>query len=546
MKPSSHRPPAKRALLAAACAVLALAAPSCVGESSAGAPKRPNVLLISVDTLRADHLSCYGYERRTSPQLDALASQGVRFERAWSSSSWTLPAHMTLLTGLPVSGHGICDDRLFTRESQGGDPLPVARKGLFLSELLEREGYRTAGFYSWKYLAPEFGFGPGFEVYERLGHNFYSYEPVWTQFQQMQEAGDRDGMRALAAKHPELFDPTTPSSAEIVDAGIQWIEGVTTADPEQPFFAFLHLFDVHDPYTPPAPYDRMFDPGYEGPIDGTRVTSKDSPVHAEMAPEDLAHLIALYDGEIAWVDAQLGRLFARLDELGLADNTIVAVVSDHGEEFFEHGAKTHRNNLHVETVHVPWLLRWPAGLTTVREVGVSVGLEDVAPTLHGLCGLGVMPGAAGVDLSPALRGEEAFADREIWSELLHFEGALPPQLELALRHGDRSFLRGSRGRTDDDLETFNLASDPGEQNPVRVLLSDPAARPFHLALDSQRTRLLALRARLPFVWLGTDGALSAADIAELAAMGYTGIADGPLSGEAADAETLCIDGCVWR
>lgn len=534
----------RTALWAAVCAILALSAGSCVHETAASAPQRPNVLLISVDTLRADHLGSYGYERPTSPRLDDLARGGVRFEKAYSSSSWTLPAHMTLLTGLPVSGHGVCDDRLFTRQAPTGGALPVERRGHFLSELLARQGYRTAGFYSWKYLEPQFGFGPGFETYERLGHTFYSYEPVWTEFQRLQAAGDRAGMRALADQHPRLFDPTTPSSREVVDAGIEWIESVATNGGEEPFFAFLHLFDVHDPYTPPPPYDRMFDPDYAGPIDGTRVTSKDSPVRADMAPEDLAHLIALYDGEIAWVDSQLGRLFERLDELGLAENTIVAVVSDHGEEFFEHGAKTHRNNLHVETLHVPWILRWPAGLAPDRSVEVSVGLEDVAPTLHGLCGFGAMPGAAGADLSPALRGEEPFADREIWAEMLHFEQPGTPRREVSLRHGDRSFLRGARGTDYRTIEAYDLAHDAGELDPKRFTIDDDEARNFRLALDSLRTRLEAVRNRLPLIWLGAESALDSADLAELAAMGYTGLGEELESG-AEHAGRLCIDGCVW-
>lgn len=503
------------------------------------------MLLISIDTLRADHLSSYGYARATSPQLDALAAAGVRFEHAYSSSSWTLPAHMTLLTGLPVSGHGVCDDRLFTRRATSGAASPVPRRGHFLSELLHREGYRTAGFYTWKYLEPQFGFGPGFEIYERLGHTFYSYEPVWTEFQRLQEAGDRDGMRALAALHPQLFDPTTPSSAEVVDAGLAWIESASQADDEQPFFAFLHLFDVHDPYTPPAPYDTLFDPDYSGPIDGTRVTSKDSAVKPGMAPEDLAHLIALYDGEIAWVDSQLGRLFARLEELGLTDNTIIAVVSDHGEEFFEHGAKTHRNNLHVETVHVPWILRWPAGLEAGRTVAASVGLEDVAPTILGLCGLGVMPGAAGADHSAALRGDEPFEDRAVWSEMLHFEQPGPPRRELSMRFGAQSVLRGPRGTALDRFESFDLGQDPEERSALRFGPDAPTARSFESRLEVLRERLDALRSRLPIIWLTEDHALDAADLAELAAMGYAGI-DQPAAVSDQHAGRLCVDGCVWE
>lgn len=527
-------------------AVLALLlATACGTESEAAGPhRRPNVLLISVDTLRADHLSCYGYERRTSPRLDRLAAGGVRFARAYSSSSWTLPAHMTLFTGLPVSGHGICDDRLFTRKGPDG-ALPVPLRGRQLPEVFAADGYRTAGFYTWKYLEPEFGFGPGFERYERYGHTFYSYPPVWEEFQRLRDAGDREGLRALADAHPALFDPTTPSSPEVVDAGIAWIEDVTKDDADRPFFAFLHLFDVHDPYTPPAPFDRMFDPDYEGPIDGTRVTSKDSPVRADMAPEDLAHLIALYDGEIAWVDSQLARVFQRLDELGLTEDTIVAVVSDHGEEFFEHGAKTHRNNLHVESVHVPWILSWPGRLEGGRVVDRTVGLEDVGPTLLGLAGLSALPGATGSDLSDALRGAEPFADREVWSELLHFEVDGPPRRELSLRRGDESWMRAPRATDQHALEVFDTGRDPRELDPLRVTIAAPEATTFVQALDAFRTRLLAVRTRLPLVWLGADSALDEADLAELSAMGYTGAGETAVEEAAHHHDALCVDGCLF-
>jgi arylsulfatase A-like enzyme len=509
-------------------------ATGCSDSDDPGAP--PNVLLISIDTLRADHLHCYGYERATSPRIDALASEGVLFERAVSSTSWTLPAHLSMLTGLPVSAHGVCDDRLWTRNNSAGAPISPPLKGRFVSEDLADAGYNTAGFFTWKYLEPQFGFGAGFDTWERLGHQFFTHPVVGPEFQRLRAAGDVEGLRALAAKHPALFDDTLPSSPEVIEHASEWL-GEQSAD--DPFFLFVHLFDVHDPYTPPAPFDTMFDPDYTGPIDGRRITSDDSPVRGDMPPRDLENLIARYDGGIAYVDHQVGELLDRLSALGLDENTLVILTSDHGEEFFEHGHKTHRRQLHMESVHVPLVMRWPASLPQGERVSGYVGIIDLAPSMLAACGIEAPVPLGGVDLLPFARGLAENSKRTYTAELMLFDGSSAPERHLGVGTGLDWTITRRRGDSTLDELRIDLAADP---------LGRGNGAPLGTAMASEHSGLMqriresfgSLRAAQPERSGGLPQ-LTDHDRQQLAAMGYT---SGGEFGEG-DENRLCIDGCIW-
>ncbi|HJP02600.1 MAG TPA: sulfatase [Planctomycetota bacterium] len=525
--------------------ILALATACAGGEAE---PARPNVLLISIDTLRADHLSCYGYAQATSPHLDRLASEGVLFEDATSTTSWTLPAHISMLTGLPISAHGVCDDRLWTRPGPDGGAEPVYLRGVFLPEVLRGAGYRTGGFYTWKYLEPTFGFGPGFEVYERLGHTFYSHPVVSKQFEELRAKGDTDALGRLAAEHPELFDDTRPSSPEAVERALGWIDEVRGETPERPFFCFLHLFDVHDPYQAPEPFHRRFaNPDYDGPITGRNVMGAGTPVQRGMEEGDLRHLVALYDGEIAWVDSQVGRLLDALEARGLTQNTLVVVVSDHGEEFFEHGEKQHRRSLYRESVHVPWIARWPAGLPAGRRVAGPVGLVDLAPTIAGLCDLAPPPGAMGRDLGALARGEVANEAVTYLSELTLFDRPGAPLRVVGLHRGSEHALLGARGDAPWIGQHFDLTLDPTEREfGERFSASEGPGPRWSARLEELRATLGPLRARLP-ARLADDATpgLAPSEIAELEAMGYAGVGEPARPSNATDPGRICLDGCIW-
>ncbi len=351
-------------------------------------PAGPNVLLICIDTLRADHLGAYGYHRATSPNLDRLARGGVVFENHISSTSWTLPAHAALFSSLPDSVHGCTDtDRVLA------DGITT------LAERFWAAGYETAGFFAGPYLHPAFGLGQGFEHYE----NCTSYARVLDGAPAEQWAMDLDVM------HQSHRDVTNPS---VFEAFTRWIDEPNRGT----FFMFVHLWDVHYDFIPPAPYDTMFDPEYTGSMTGDNFFF-DRSINPDMAPRDLEHLIALYDGEIAWTDEYLGRIIARLETLGVLDDTIIAVTSDHGTAFFEHGLKGHRNSLFDELIHVPLVIRYPEAIEAGTRVATQTRSIDIGPTLLDLAGLATPDDVHGHSLVKLVWRNQLDFDNQAVSEL---------------------------------------------------------------------------------------------------------------------------------
>ena len=536
----------ERAIGAVAPALtLALAAcgPSTNPATEPTAPPR-GILLISIDTLRADHVSAYGYERPTTPRIDSLAGRGVLFEHAFSTTSWTLPAHLSMLTGLGIDAHGACDDRLWDRVDEAGERVPPPLRGTFVSEVLHEAGWATAGFYTWKYLDDTFGFGPGFDVWERLGHDFFSHPEIGAEFLRLRRADDVEGMKALAAQYPDLLDSARVTSPETIERAKTWLSEHMAQNPAQPFFLFVHLFDVHDPYLPPEGFDRFGDPDYRGPIDGRRITSPDSPVRGDMPAADLERLVSLYDGGILWVDSEVGRLLDHVDQLDLTHDTLVVVTSDHGEEFYEHGQKVHRRQLFVESTRVPLLMRWPAALPAGQKIDESVGLIDLAPTLLAAAGLRSPSPMEGRDLGPLARGHPRSTQRAptYSSLLLRFEEGRWIERQIGFVDGHEhellSFLPdGSWTGT-----LFDLRRDPREHQGQGFGPEDERGQRVLERLDRLQRVGLALREGLPS--RGADlPSLSELDKSQLAAMGYVGVSEERAS--SSDAARVCTRGCVW-
>jgi len=373
----------------------------------------PNILLISIDSLRADHLHSYGYPRRTSPNLDALAAEGTSFETVISPTSWTLPAHMTLMTSLPPEEHGVITNR--KRLARGIDTLPLR---------LQRSGYATAGFVSATYLDGLYGFSRGFDDYD--------------DYTLLRVAGEKS--RAAITSHL------------VAQRAINWLQKQSASRERRPFFLFLHFFDVHYNYNPPQQYARMFDAAYAG-----RATGDVDSVRQGMPSRDLNHVIALYDGEIAWVDSNIGRILDTLRRLGVDKNTIVVITADHGEEFLEHGQAAHYKTLYDEVLRVPLLVRYPGHVAPGRRLQGQVRLMDVAPTVLTLAGFQVSHPGAGAEARSLACLLTSPSPRHV--PVLPAFGDLRGEV-ASVRTGDAKLIRNLRTHKE---EFYNLDKDPGER-----------------------------------------------------------------------------------
>jgi arylsulfatase A-like enzyme len=335
-------------------------------------PRRPlNLLMIAVDSLRRDHLSCYGYPRLTSPHLDRLAAGGVLFENSFSAYIPTTPGYSTMLTGRDVMATG-----MVSLSPKG--PLDTSQPTL--PEILKEHGY-TSGCV---------GFGGDFY----RGFDKYADYAAWVSWE------DRP-----ARKAENLNEKAIPLLEEMVGSG-------------QPFLLFLRHMDPHSPYLPPPPFDRMF---YSGnPCDPSQRTME--PVFAFkpfadffrswMPPgiTDVEYVIAQYDGELAYMDACIARLFTRLEELGVADNTLVLLTSDHGETLYDHDCFFDHHGLYEPTLMVPMVFHAPGLLPAGLRTRSYALLEDVVPTILDLLGLRQPLRDIKFDgrsLLPLIRGERA-------------------------------------------------------------------------------------------------------------------------------------------
>lgn len=479
------RPSAKALQLAAA--LLAGTWLAACGDVPSQPEARPHIVLISVDTLRPDHLGSYGYGRPTSPSLDRLAEEGALFEVVTSSSSWTLPAHAALFTGLPDSVHGA---------DRSSRQLIADRHTL--AERLQEAGYRTVGIWSGPLLDPQFGFGQGFEAY--WGHR----EPIGGGETQEDAAQQNWNAKHLMSHQ----DVTGPAILEKVEAAL-------AADDGRPLFLFVHLWDPHYDYLAPSPHAASFvSEDYQGTVDGQNVAAY---LDLESLPEaDLEHLIDLYDGEIASTDQQIGDIVSRLEDRGMLDQTAVVVTSDHGEEFFEHGAFGHRRHLYDASIRIPLVMRYPERVPAGRRIAAPTGIVDIAPTLIEWAGAQPLPHILGQSVQPLLDGEAPPENSTTVSQLIYeddMEGS-----QLALR--TESWKLIVRGQEQPSFELYDLVTDPGEQvdlHGVDTALTQAAEaqlRTTSAILEDLRNQHIQLRRKA--------SRLPAHTLKQLRALGYLG------------------------
>ncbi len=313
-----------------------------------GGPKPPNVILVTIDTMRPDHMGCEGYEGARTPNLDAFAASGFHFLRCTTPVPITLPAHTSILTGTTPLYHGVHDNTVYK----------VAPSNLTLAEILSESGYDTAGFISGVPLIREFQIDQGFAKYDDdlEVDDLYSWSP----------GRGSDGATQMEERKA---DATTA-------AAIRWLR----EEAREPFFLWVHYFDPHQSYDPPPPYGDLF---YDRP----------------------------YDGEIAFVDEQFGRLLAAVDDEDMSRRTSVVVTGDHGEGLGEHGELTHAMLTYDSTLRVPLIMQLVGEDSGGDRLTDEVQLTDIAPTILDHVGLEVPAVMQGVSLVPRLRENRSIRDR---------------------------------------------------------------------------------------------------------------------------------------
>jgi len=403
---------------------------------------RPNVLLVTLDTTRADHLACYGYRGVATPNLDAIAGRGVLFEQAATVTPLTLPAHTTIMTGMLPTYHGV---RVNGNTALGDDQTTLA-------EVLAARGYATGAFIAAFVLDGRWGLKQGFEHYD-----------------------DRFDLKKY--KHLDLGEVQRPGN-EVVDAALAWLE----AEKDKPFFAWVHLYDPHVPYAPPEPYASEY--ARRGPA-------------------------GPYDGEIAFMDEQVGRLTSWLARSGLDRSTVVVFVGDHGEGLGSHGEGTHGFFVYDYALHVPFVVSLPFEALQGRRAPGQVSTADVFPTVLDLLGVPspVKPqgrSLAGVLFDPTGGGEVPAYGEAMASNIQFGWSALH-----ALRTPRYKFIEAPRP------ELYDLASDAGETRNIAVQSPDVARR-----MKAELDRIMAETSRDAPAPQAAD--LDKETMERLSALGYVG------------------------
>ncbi len=361
----------------------------------------PNVLFITLDTVRAANLSLYGYSRPTTPQLERIAKSGVVFDRALAAAPWTLPSHASMFTGR------------YPHELSTDYTTPLDATYPTLAEFFRAHGYATAGFVAnYGYCGYETGLARGFVHYEDYPR---SLGQIASSSTLIRTVADNFRLRRLIRNDEHL---NRKSAAQLNHDFLSWL----ARENDKPFFVFLNYFDAHEPYLPPSPFDKKFGPG--------RKLGKYSPVHRHNWEPSLAHQplsaeqvreeMDAYDGAIAYLDQQLGFLFDALDKKGVLKNTLVILTADHGEEFGEHGIFDHGYTLYLPALHVPLLISFPERIPSGRRVAEPVSLRTLAATVVELTNLGDGAAFNGPSLSRQLAnatGVERPAETPVLSEV---------------------------------------------------------------------------------------------------------------------------------
>lgn len=433
-------------------------------QPSPQAAERPSLIVLVIDTVRADRLSSYGHHRLTTPVLDHVAREGVLFERATSASAWTLPSVSSILSGLPPSAHGV---RAYE------DQLPDAVETV--AEQLQAAGYHTAFL----------GVNSLFEAGRNLQQGFDYY-----------------------------FGIDEISGEELNQRLQAWLQ---ERPKDKPTFLYVHYFDPHCRYVPPEPYRQLYWP----PSEAQRTHRTMTPEQWRLMHEcfqlhfnpgepvlDVDYYLSEYDAELRHVDQVVGLFLERLKTVGLYDQSLLVLTSDHGEEFYDHGGYGHGKVLNEHTVHVPLMVKLPRGAQAGRRESGRVSSLDLAPTLLSYAGLPIPKRLPGLNLRPVLEGQGTLdPERAVFAET-DYEGK-----QRAVLQGTFKLLVSPNKSRPTAL--YDLSTDPGEQ---RDLLKQQPKKVAALtqALEQFEAAALEVSEDIP----GSRQELTQETLEQLRALGY--------------------------
>jgi arylsulfatase A-like enzyme len=382
--------------------------------------KKPNIILIVIDTLRFDHVSCYGYHRKITPNIDRLAQQSLLFKKAVSTAPWTLPSVASILTSRLPSILRIYED--YTTID---DRFPL------LPQILKNYNYTNYGIVSSVLLSSSLGFNKGFDYYKEVD----------------------------ITRHAGISSPLiTEKAVSCIRQGHN-----------NPFFLFLHYFDPHYPFILHEQY--KYHPSYKGRIKSGHHISDLWRIRHTLSQEDIRYLLSLYDSEIAFTDFHVGKLLNELINRDLYDNSIIIITSDHGEEFMERGWIGHTITLHQELIHVPLIMKLPGG--KARIIDTPVGLIDIVPTLCKYLGFEIPDGLDGKALN--LKGGSLAGSRPIYSETFNSQSNRPDAEPIAFVSVILDNWKLIHDGTTHTEQIYDLSSDPLEKSNLAGLNSEKSS-----------------------------------------------------------------------
>ncbi len=386
------------------------------GIKSDKKPQPLNIVLITISSLRADHVGCLGYHRDTTAAFDSFAKEGILFTQTFAVSGWMMPAHGSIFTALYPNSHGAThiDKKLGSKHKT-------------LAEILKANGYVTVGFCFNPRLDSEHGFDRGFDIYDD-----YSAAMM------LQSLTFDSG----------LIDINKHRTNDLINtAALAWLD----RNDQHPFLLFVHYYDNHWDYLPPSPYDKLYDPNYDGPINGRNIARE--PLFSNPPDDDgLNHMIALYDGQIRRTDDDLAILLNALRKKQLFENSIIILLADHGEQFYEHGHTSHQG-LFEELIHIPLAIHIPGMQNTTKPVDALVSQIDILPTILDYLSITIPKQCQGKSLRTLIEGKTDKINDVIFAQ--YSAGAIP----------DCYVARSKKYKcysTSSESYAFDLEDDPGE------------------------------------------------------------------------------------